>query len=423
MLPAGAPGEGRARGGPVSDHSPALAADPEGSGYHAVLLVGFGGPEREQDVMPFLRNVTRGRGVPPERLVEVSHHYQALGGRSPINEQTRALQHALQAEIDRREIALPVLWGNRNWDPFLGETVSAAVGAGSRRLLAVTTSAYSSYSSCRQYREDLAGALIADDLLATVTIDKVRPYFDRPGFLQPVADATVAAVTTLLQQGLSPSELTMVFTTHSIPTAMADTSGSAALSDHGAGGAYVAQHLAAAGVVAATVADRIGPIEWQLGYQSRSGPPAVPWLEPDINDVLPELAARGRRGVVVVPIGFISDHVEVVWDLDHEAADTAADLGLAFARAATPGTDPRFVAALVDLIQERCGGFSAAPPATPTRTRPDFCAPGCCVNLRGRKATVAGQDSAADQAFAMAGNGSAAIAGGASRPATAAVGA
>lgn len=407
----------------MSEVWPAHAAGPAGHGYDAVLLVGFGGPERAEDVMPFLQNVTRGRGVPPERLVEVSHHYQALGGRSPINEQTRDLQHALQAEIDRRGMDLPVLWGNRNWDPFLDGAVSAAAGSGLRRLLAVTTSAYSSYSSCRQYREDLAGALLADDLLGTVSIDKVRPYFDRPGFLEPVTDAAAAAVTTLLDQGLSPADLTMVFTTHSIPTAMADTSGSAALADHVPGGAYVAQHLAAAGVVAAALTDRVGAIEWQLAYQSRSGPPAVPWLEPDINDVLDELPGRGRRGVVVVPIGFISDHVEVVWDLDNEAAETAAGLGLAFARAATPGTDPRFVAALVDLISERCGGFSAAPPATPTRTRPDFCAPGCCINLRGRKATVAGQDSAQDQAFAMASNGSVAVSGGRPRPVAAAVGA
>lgn len=400
--------------------SPVHRPGPAGGGYDALLLVGFGGPERAEDVMPFLEIVTRGRGVPPERLVEVSHHYQALGGRSPINEQTRDLQHALQSEIDRRGMNLPVLWGNRNWDPFLGRTVAAAAGSGSRRLLAVTTSAYSSYSSCRQYREDLAGALITDDLLGIVSIDKVRPYFDRPGFLEPVTDAAAVAVTALLDQGFSPAELTMVFTTHSIPTAMADTSGSAALDDHGPGGAYVAQHLAAAGVVAAALTDRVGAIEWQLAYQSRSGPPAVPWLEPDINDVLGELAGRGRRGVVVVPIGFISDHVEVVWDLDNEAAETAAGLGLAFARAATPGTDPRFVAALVDLIQERCGGFSAAPPATPTRVRPNFCAPGCCVNLRGRKATVAGQDSADDQAVAAAANDSSSDSGGRPQAAAAA---
>lgn len=371
-------------------------------GYDAVLLAGFGGPEGPDDVMPFLRNVTRGRGIPDERLVEVSHHYQALGGSSPINEQNRRLRSALQAELSARGIALPVLWGNRNWMPFLADEITAAAGAGQVRLLGLATSAYSSYSSCRQYREDFGLALASTGLVGTVRIDKVRPYYDRAGFIAPFVDDTVAALREAMAAGLAPHEVEIVFTTHSIPSTMAAAAGSAALGDHDAGGAYVDQHLAVCravieGVSAAVPDARVA--SWQLAYQSRSGPPSMPWLEPDINDVITGLAAAGRRGVVVVPVGFVSDHVEVVWDLDNEALETAAGCGLWFRRVATPGTDARFVAALVDLVVERLHPGSAAPsPVSPTGrpARPDFCAVGCCTNQRGRKPTTAGQDSALD---------------------------
>lgn len=373
-------------------------ADPRTPGYDAVLLAGFGGPEGPDDVMPFLRNVTRGRGIPDERLVEVSHHYQALGGRSPINEQCRALRQALQAELD-----LPVLWGNRNWDPYVADVIRDAHAGGLTRLLGVATSAYSSYSSCRQYREDFGMALDATGLVGSVRIDKVQPYFDLPGFRAPFVEGTVAALRAADGAGVPAADLEIVFTTHSIPITMADSSGSASLGDHGDGGAYVAQHLAVGAAVIDEVAAATGTVPaWQLAYQSRSGPPSVPWLEPDVNDVITALAAAGRRGVVVVPIGFVSDHVEVIWDLDREAAQTAREAGLFFARVGTPGTDPRFVADLAALIRQRLGAGEAAPPADPfpglaglTR-RPDFCATRCCVNARVTRPTTAAVDSATD---------------------------
>lgn len=378
---------------PTAAQTAGPTGDPTVPGYDAVLLAGFGGPEGPDDVMPFLRNVTRGRGIPDERLVEVSHHYQALGGRSPINEQNRNLQAALQAELD-----VPVLWGNRNWAPYLADVVGQAHTDGQVRLLGVATSAYSSYSSCRQYREDFGMALQSTDLVGRVRIDKVRPYFDRPGFRAPFVDGTAAAIASARAAGVAVPELQIVFTTHSIPTTMADTSGSADLGDHGSGGAYVAQHLAVAAAVIDEVAARVGEVPaWQLAYQSRSGPPSVPWLEPDVNDVITALAQAGTRGVIVVPIGFVSDHVEVIWDLDREAADTAQAAGLFFARVGTPGTDPRFVAELAALIRERLSGpdASAGGLAGAIR-RPDFCASRCCVNARVTRPTTAAVDSAAD---------------------------
>lgn len=366
--------------------------------YDAVLLAGFGGPEGPDDVMPFLRNVTRGRGIPEERLLEVSHHYSALGGVSPINAQNRALQSALAAELSTRGIDLPVLWGNRNWTPYLTDEVAAAAVEGRTRLLGLATSAYSSYSSCRQYREDFGAALLMGRLVGAMRIDKVRPCFDQPGFIDPFADATVVAVGKALTAGIAIDQLHIVFTTHSVPTAMADSSGSAVSGDHGSGGAYVAQHLSVAGAVMSAVFRSYGSVGYELAFQSRSGPPSVPWLDPDVNDVIDRLAAGGTRGVVVVPIGFVSDHVEVIWDLDHEAAETAAGHGLHFARVATPGTDPRFVGALADLVAERLGGPVPRRAVMTAAARPNFCAPGCCRNLRSVTPTTAGQDSQDDWA-------------------------
>ena len=389
--------------GVLPDAALSCAAPALRDGYDAVLLAGFGGPEGPQDVTPFLRNVTRGRGIPEERLVEVAQHYQALGGASPINRQNRDLRDALGRELGNRGRNVPVLWGNRNWAPYLTEVIRDAHAAGLTRLLGLATSAYSSYSSCRQYREDFGMALSGADLVGEVRIDKVRPYHDRAGFSTPFVDGTLAALRSANRAGVTAADLEIVFTTHSIPNSMADTSGSAELGDHRPGGAYVAQHRAVAGAVIAAVTAELGcEVSWQLAYQSRSGPPSMPWLEPDINDVITELAAAGRAGVIVVPIGFISDHVEVVWDLDHEAAQTAAGLGLFFGRVGTPGTDARFVAALADLIEERLDGTSsgAAAPARAIGTgigpRPDFCASRCCVNARETRPTTAAVDSAAD---------------------------
>ncbi|NNG36533.1 ferrochelatase [Nakamurella aerolata] len=389
--------------------------------YDAVLLAGFGGPEGQDDVIPFLRNVTAGRGVPEERLEEVAGHYRALGGVSPINEQNRLLQQRLQEALIDIGIDLPVLWGNRNWDPYLTDVVRRADAAGHRKLLAVATSAYSSYSSCRQYREDFGAALRDAGALGRMRIDKVAPYFDQPGFLDPFVDGTLAAIRSAFAGRIEPDELRVLFTTHSIPTAMADTSGSPELGDTTRpGGAYVAQHLSVARYVMAEVRRLLaeagtevavsGPVDepaaapgpedaglrWQLVYQSRSGSPSVPWLEPDINEVIAELPDAGVRGVVVVPIGFVSDHVEVIWDLDNEAAQTAADLGLAYWRVATPGTDARFVAALAESIARRLGRCLPRHSVLDTAPRPDFCAAGCCVNPRAAKPTTAAVDSATD---------------------------
>jgi ferrochelatase len=381
-----------------------------GLGYDAVLLAGFGGPESPDEVMPFLRTVTRGRGVPEERLVEVSHHYQALGGVSPINAQNRALRAALEDELAARGLHLPVLWGNRNSAPWLPEVVAGAAADGLTRLLGVATSAYSSYSSCRQYREDFGGSLLDTGLVGRVRIDKVRPYFDQPGFLDPFVDGAASAVRAALDGGVSTDELQLLFTTHSIPLTMADSSGSAGIGDDQPGGAYLAQHLAVAGYVVEQVGLRTGvEAAWRLVYQSRSGPPQIPWLEPDICDVIAEVPAAGRRAVVVVPIGFVSDHVEVIWDLDHEAADAAADHGLLFWRVATPGTDSRFVASLADLVAERLGRGLPRESVLDLPSRPDACAPSCCVNSRTTKPTTAGQDSALD--WAGTGVGAVALAG------------
>ncbi len=360
--------------------------------YDGVLLAGFGGPEGPDDVLPFLRNVTRGRGVPEQRLHEVAEHYLALGGVSPINEQNRALRAALEAELRRRGVDIPVLWGNRNWSPYLSDTVRTAHRAGLRSLLGVATSAYSSYSSCRQYREDFAAALLDADLLGRLRIDKLRPYCDHPGFLGAFADGVAVAGRDAAASGLSGDEVTVVFTTHSIPLTMADASG-APDEDR----LYVEQHLAACREVVRLAGSRLGgEPRWQLAYQSRSGPAQIPWLEPDVNDVIDALADSGTRGVIVVPIGFVSDHVEVIWDLDTEAARTAAGRGLWFRRVATPGVHPGFVAGLVELIMERLGGASErATSATALPIRPDACPVGCC-RPRTIRPTTAGADSGAD---------------------------
>jgi protoporphyrin/coproporphyrin ferrochelatase len=319
--------------------------------YEAVLLVSFGGPEGPDDVMPFLRNVTRGRGVPEHRLLVVAEHYQQMGGVSPINEQCRALLAALQPKLD-----LPVYWGNRNWHPFLADTLAQMRDDGIRRAIALVTSPYGSYSSCRQYLDDIAAAQRAVGPGAPL-VDKIRHYHDHPGFIEPHADAVRAAM---------PSKgARLVFTAHSIPSTMDAASGPS-------GGRYSAQ-LAE---TAALVARAAGVTEWDMAWQSRSGPPHVTWLEPDINDHLETLAARGVGSVVVSPIGFISDHMEVLWDLDTEAAATAKRLGMSFARAATPGTDPRFVAMIAELVAERTNGA----PQRRLGVLPvwDTCAAQCC---------------------------------------------
>lgn len=362
--------------------------------YDALVLASFGGPEGQEDVIPFLRNVTRGRGIPDERLEEVAHHYRHFGGISPINDQNRALKTALEEEIARRGLGLPVYWGNRNWDPYLADALTAAAADGHRTLLVLATSAYSSYSSDRQYREDIALAITEAGLQDRVTADKVRLFFDHPGFVAPFQEGVDAAIRGFLDEGIAADEIQVLFSTHSIPTADAERSGPRDR-EWGDGGAYVAQHRAVAEHIMAQVAAVTGgaSVPWQLVFQSRSGPASQPWLEPDVNDVIAELPSAGAKAVVIVPLGFVSDHMEVMWDLDTEAMDAAAAAGLRAVRTQTPGVHPAFVAGLVDLIAERLEGTPAAqrPHVTPLGPWYDVSRPGDCENVRlGFKPAAAG---------------------------------
>jgi ferrochelatase len=339
--------------------------------YDAFLLVSFGGPEGPDDVMPFLANVTRGRGIPAERLAAVAEHYYAVGGVSPINQQCRDMLTAVQAEFPAAGLSLPVYWGNRNWSPYLTDTVRAMAEDGVRRAIAFVTSAYSSFSSCRQYLDDIeqARAAVGPD---APQIDKIRRFFNHPGFIEPFAANADAALATL------PAELReqahLVFTAHSIPVAMADASGP------GGGRRYVAELTEAARLVAERTDGGSHP--WTLVYQSRSGSPAQPWLEPDIRDHLGELAKSGAGAVVVIPVGFVSDHMEVRHDLDVEAAQSAESLGLAFARAATPGTRPRFASMITELVRERLALPESGPAALGTMGVPSQVCPADCCRYR-----------------------------------------
>jgi ferrochelatase len=336
--------------------------------YDAFLLVSFGGPEGPDDVMPFLENVTRGRGVPRERLAAVAEHYYAAGGVSPINQQCRDLLAAIGKDFAAAGLDLPLYWGNRNWDPYLTTTVAEMAAAGVRHAIAFVTSAYGSYSSCRQYLDDIEAARQQAGPGAP-KIDKIRHFYNHPGFIEPLAAAATRAIETL--PAAARDRVPLVFTAHSIPEAMAAASGPPP------GGRYPAQLQEAARLVAERVGGGAHP--WRLVYQSRSGPPSQPWLGPDVCDYLAELAATGAGGAVLVPVGFITDHMEVVHDLDIEAVQAAQRLGLPLARAATPGTDPRFVSMITALVAERLDG-PAVPPAAlgPFGPADNFCPDDCC---------------------------------------------
>jgi len=342
--------------------------------YDALVVVGFGGPEHVDDVVPFLERVTAGRGIPRERLLEVGQHYLTLGGVSPINAQNRAFTAALAGALAARDIDLPVVLANRNSPPYVPDVLAELAAQGHHRILAVATAAYSGYSSCRQYREDLGLALETTGL--DLDVRKLPPFYDLPAFGDAVAEFALQTVPADLD--LAAPSTALVFTTHSIPDGTARTAGPD-------GGAYVAQHF----TVAASVAERLSAVAgqqlgWQLVYQSRSGPPTVPWLEPDVNDRLRALAEDGVTDVVLVPVGFLSDHVEVIWDLDTQAQATAAEVGIRLVRTPTVGIHPGFIAALADRVAAELRTGSAEPAPG------QLCAGSCCSNPRGDKATVSG---------------------------------
>jgi protoporphyrin/coproporphyrin ferrochelatase len=336
------------------------------AGYDAVLLVSFGGPEGAGDVLPFLRNVTAGRDVPAARLAAVAEHYTAFGGVSPINAQNRALASALAIELAPRRI----YWGNRNWAPYLPETLAQMRADGVSRAAVFVTAAYASYSSCRQYREDLAAAHPGH-----LRLEKLRHYYNHPGFIAAQTEQVLALADRLA------ADATLLFTAHSIPLASARTSGPA-------GGAYPAQVAEAARLVAEQVRESSGwRGDFEVAWQSRSGPPAVPWLEPDVNDRLASLAAEGVRDVVAVPVGFVSDHVEVRYDLDTEAAATAERVGIRFARAGTAATSRSFLTMVRELVEEREGGLPRVALGTDGPSH-DVCPPGCCPGRVARPAAA-----------------------------------
>ncbi|MFJ6937979.1 ferrochelatase [Streptomyces sp. NPDC101132] len=376
--------------------TPETAADARP--YDALLLLSFGGPEGPDDVVPFLENVTRGRGIPRERLKEVGQHYFGFGGVSPINDQNRRLLDALRKDFAEHGLDLPVYWGNRNWAPYLTDTLREMVRDGRRRIAVLATSAYASYSGCRQYRENLADSLaaLAEEGLELPRVDKLRHYFNHPGFVEPMIDGVVASLAELPEDARDAARL--VFTTHSIPTAAADASGPAGEhTEHGEGGAYVRQHLDVARLIADAVAARTGVAHaWDLVYQSRSGAPHIPWLEPDICDHLEALHGSGTPAAVMVPIGFVSDHMEVLYDLDTEATAKAAELGLPVARSATVGDDPRFAAAVRDLVVERAaverGEEAERCWVGRLGAGHDRCPVGCCP-ARAPRPAAAGEDS------------------------------
>jgi ferrochelatase len=311
--------------------------------FDALLVLSFGGPERPEDVMPFLDNVTRGRGIPRERLLEVAENYYRLGGASPINEQCRALIAALRTEFDAHGLKLPIYWGNRNWHPFLEETLRRMSSDGVRRALVLVTSAYGSYSACRQYLEDMEKARTAVGAGAP-RFERLPVYCLLPGFIEPLIERVRAAFEQIPAERRAGAKL--LFTAHSIPLAMARTS----------------KYLGQLAEVAHRVADGIQHPEYRLVFQSRSGPPHQPWLEPDVRDALREEALAGVKDVVVAPIGFISDHMEVKFDLDTQARELAESLGLNMVRAATVGTHPKFIEMIRELIEGRLSGAREAWP-------------------------------------------------------------
>jgi ferrochelatase len=329
--------------------------------YDALLVVSFGGPDRPDDVLPFLENVLRGRNVPRERMLEVAEHYYHCGGGSPINEQNRRLVAAIERELAEHEPRLPVYWGNRNWHPLLPDTLHQMARDGVRRALAFVTSGFSSYSGCRQYRENIAAAQ-AEVGSAAPAIDKLRVFYNHPGFIEPMIELTRRALDKVLIE--RRPNVALLFSAHSIPLVMAQA----------------CQYEEQLREACRLVAEGLGHREWHVVYQSRSGPPQQPWLEPDINDFIRQLhAASSYTDVVVVPIGFISDHMEVLYDLDTEVRQLCEQLGINLVRAATVGTHPRFVRMIRELIEERMTSSPRRPALGSLGPSHDVCPDDCCL--------------------------------------------
>lgn len=328
--------------------------------YDAVLVVSFGGPESREDVIPFLENVLRGKPVPRERMLEVAEHYYHFDGVSPITAQLRNLIAALGDELQRRGIELPIYWGNRNWRPFLADTIRQMAADGRRRALAYVTSAYSSYSGCRQYLENIESAR-AEVGAAAPAVDKLRVFYNHPGFIEATATRVGEALDRF--PTAARSGVHVLFTAHSIPLAMAEHCD------------YERQLRETAELVSG----QLQLANWELVFQSRSGPPAQPWLGPDVNEVIRRLRGQsGLNGIVLAPIGFLSDHLEVLYDLDVEAAGVGAGLGIRIVRAATVGTHPRFVQTIRELIEERIEPATPKPALGRYGPSHDVCPSDCC---------------------------------------------
>jgi ferrochelatase len=334
--------------------------------FDSILLVSFGGPEGPEEVLPFLENVLRGKNVPRERMLEVVEHYQHFGGVSPINAQNRALIAALRVELDAAGIDLPIYWGNRNWHPLLADTLREMKNDGRHRAVAFFTSMFSCYSGCRQYRENI---LVAQEDVGpgAPTVEKVRKGFNHPLFIEAQADLVSTGLAQIAASSRAAARL--LFTAHSIPMSMADNSN------------YVKQLKEAAKLVAAAV----GSEHWELVFQSRSGPPQQPWLEPDVCDRIEQLAASGTTDVVIIPLGFVSDHMEVLFDLDTEAKETCDRLGLGMARVPSVGTHPAFVKMICELLQERIENWPTRRVVGDLPASHDVCPADCCLYPQQRR--------------------------------------
>ena len=346
--------------------------------FDALLLLSFGGPEGPEQVMPFLENVTRGRGIPRERLESVAEHYLHFGGVSPINAINRELIEAIRAELAARGEDLPVYFGNRNWHPFVEDTVAQMQADGVRRAAVFSTSAWGGYSGCTQYQEDIARArdAVGD---GAPELQKLRQYFDHPLLIEMFSDAIAQAAAELPESLRDGARL--VFTAHSIPLRAVDRCGPSL---------YPRQVRYTSALVAAAA----GFADYDVVWQSRSGPPQVPWLEPDVGDHLSALAESGTRAVIVCPVGFVADHIEVIWDLDSELAEQADELVVALARATTPNAQPRFARLALDLLDEVRSGREAARVVGPEAV------PGYGSSVNGRFCTADCEASAAAAAAA-----------------------